>query len=115
LTTSSAEIEAGRLDGGNLVPLLRRQDEVGDLGRGFNRMAEEIQKREERLKAWNANLEKTVAERTDELRRSMSKTEAAFTALQESQEQLASELADAARYVISVLPEPLREGQVEAS
>ncbi|MFM1942620.1 MAG: hypothetical protein RI897_1602 [Verrucomicrobiota bacterium] len=115
LTTSAAEIEAGRLDGGNLVPLLRRQDEVGDLGRGFNRMAEEIQKREERLKAWNANLEKTVAERTDELRRSMSKTEAAFTALQESQKQLASELADAGRYVFSVLPEPLREGLVEAS
>jgi serine phosphatase RsbU (regulator of sigma subunit) len=115
LTATAAEIEAGRMDGGNLLPLLRRQDEVGDLGRGFNRMAEEIRKREERLEAWNANLEKTVAERTAELRQSMEKTEAAFSALQENQEKLASELADAAAYVFSVLPEPLREGSVEAS
>jgi sigma-B regulation protein RsbU (phosphoserine phosphatase) len=77
-------------------------------------MAEEIQKREERLEAWNANLEKTVADRTVELKRAMENTEAAFAALQENQEKLAAELSEAAAYVQSVLPEPLREGPVRA-
>jgi serine phosphatase RsbU (regulator of sigma subunit) len=115
LTGTAAELEAGHRNAVNLSSLLRRRDEVGDLGRGFHRMAEEIQKREERLEAWNANLEKTVAERTAELKLSMEKTEAAFAALQENQQKLASELADAAAYVFSVLPEPLREGPVQSS
>ena len=58
LTHAAAELEAGQLDREKLSPLIRRGDEVGDLGRGFARMAEEIRKREESLASWNANLEK---------------------------------------------------------
>ena len=41
--------------------------------------------------------------------------QAAFAALKESQEKLATELAEAAAYVQSVLPRPLHEGPVHAS
>lgn len=41
--------------------------------------------------------------------------QAAFTALKESQEKLAAELAEAAAYVQSVLPAPIKEGPVTAS
>ncbi|MEX1110446.1 MAG: cache domain-containing protein, partial [Chthoniobacterales bacterium] len=51
LTHAAAELEAGQLDRERLSPLLRRGDEVGDLGRAFTRMAEEIRKREESLAA----------------------------------------------------------------
>lgn len=107
LTRAAAELEAGQLDREKLTPLLRRGDEVGDLGRGFTRMAEEIRKREESLAAWNANLEKTVDERTAELN-------LAFVELKGSQEKLAAELAEAAAYVQNVLPAPISNGPVTA-
>jgi serine phosphatase RsbU (regulator of sigma subunit) len=121
LTGASAALEAGRHADLELEPLLGRTDEVGDLGRAFHHMAGEIRLREERLEAWNANLEQTVSERTAELQAAVTQLErlraqeqAAFTALQASQDKLAGELAEAAAYVGSVLPPPLTDGPVRA-
>ncbi len=61
----AAEMSGGRLDKRVNV---NSRDEVGQLGAAFNRMAEAIQKRESDLRELAAGLEKTVAERTAELR-----------------------------------------------
>lgn len=94
LTHSAAELEAGQLNREKLVPLLRRGDEVGDLGRGFTRMAEEIRKREESLATWNANLEKTVAERTAELKHAVEDAEEAREQAQEANKTKSAFLAN---------------------
>ena len=94
LTGAAAELEAGQLNHEKLAPLLRRGDEVGDLGRGFTRMAEEIRKREESLAAWNANLEKTVAERTEELKNAVEDAEAAREQAQEANKTKSAFLAN---------------------
>lgn len=94
LTRAAAELEAGRLDEQKLGPLLGRPDEVGDLGRGFMRMAEEIRKREESLAAWNANLEKTVAERTAELKHAVEDAEQARELAQEANKTKSAFLAN---------------------
>ncbi|MFM8789184.1 MAG: response regulator [Chthoniobacterales bacterium] len=94
LTHAAAELEAGQLDREKLSPLLRRGDEVGDLGRGFTRMAEEIRKREESLAAWNANLEKTVAERTSELKTAVEDAEEAREQAQEANKSKSAFLAN---------------------
>ncbi|MFM8886498.1 MAG: ATP-binding protein, partial [Chthoniobacterales bacterium] len=94
LTHAAAELEAGQLDREKLSPLLRRGDEVGDLGRGFTRMAEEIRKREESLAAWNANLEKTVAERTSELKTAVEDAEEAREQAQEANKTKSAFLAN---------------------
>lgn len=94
LTHSAAELEAGQLDREKLSPLLRRGDEVGDLGRGFTRMAEEIRKREESLAAWNANLEKTVADRTAELKSAVEDAEEAREQAQEANKTKSAFLAN---------------------
>lgn len=121
LTRAAAELESGQNASERLTPLLDRPDEVGNLGRAFTRMADEIRQREESLAAWNANLEKTVSERTAELKSAVTQLErlraqeqAAFSALQDSQQKLSGELAEAAAYVQSVLPPPLTQGPVRA-
>lgn len=86
LAEAAANLESGQSNAKNLVPLLTRYDEVGDLGRAFVRMADEIRQREESLTLWNTNLEKTVMERTADLKRAMeaaeeaNKTKSAFLA-----------------------------------
>lgn len=47
---------------------LPAQDEVGQLGRALNQMTDSIQRREQELRELASSLERTVAERTDELR-----------------------------------------------
>jgi signal transduction histidine kinase/CheY-like chemotaxis protein len=94
LTRAAAELEAGQLDSAELAPLLRRGDEVGDLGRGFTRMADEIRKREESLAAWNANLEKTVSDRTAELKHAVEDAEMAREQAQEANKTKSAFLAN---------------------
>ncbi len=94
LTVAAAEIEAGRHDPKDLNPLLRRGDEVGDLGRAFTRMAEEIRQREESMTAWNDNLEKTVAARTSELKNAVEEAEEARAAAQEANKTKSAFLAN---------------------
>ena len=94
LTHAAAELEAGQLDSQKLTPLLRRGDEVGDLGRGFTRMAEEIRKREQSLAAWNADLEKTVAARTAELKDAVEEAEEAREQAQEANKTKSAFLAN---------------------
>lgn len=94
LTAAAAELEAGRHGTGRLRPLLRRGDEVGDLGRAFTRMADEIRQREASLAAWNANLEKTVSERTAELHKAVEEAEEAREQAQEANKTKSAFLAN---------------------
>ena len=55
----------GRYD--KTVPADSR-DELGQLADGFNRMAREIQRRDEEIRAWNAELQQRVEHRTAELK-----------------------------------------------
>ena len=94
LTVAAAELEAGQMTGGKLTPLLQRGDEVGDLGRAFTRMADEIRQREASLAAWNANLEKTVAERTSDLKDAVEDAEEARAQAQEASKTKSAFLAN---------------------
>ena len=67
LTRTSTAIEQGNFRADLLGELPGRHDELGELARGFQNMAGEIQVREQRLAEWNQNLERTIAERTAEL------------------------------------------------
>lgn len=75
----------------------KRSDELGRFASSFSAMAEEIRLREERLSEWNANLEKTIAERTAQLAMAMSRVEKANRAM-------AAEISEAAAYARAVLP-----------
>ncbi len=94
LSAAAAELEAGRHDSAALVPLLRRGDEVGDLGRAFTRMSDEIRKREQSLAAWNADLEKTVAARTSDLKTAVEEAEEAREQAQEASKTKSAFLAN---------------------
>ncbi|MEX0677762.1 MAG: response regulator [Pirellulales bacterium] len=94
LSAAAAELEAGRHDSAALVPLLRRGDEVGDLGRAFTRMSDEIRKREQSLAAWNADLEKTVGARTAELKHAVEEAEEAREQAQEASKTKSAFLAN---------------------
>ena len=94
LSAAAAELEAGRHDSAALIPLLRRGDEVGDLGRAFTRMSDEIRKREQSLAAWNADLEKTVAARTAELKNAVEEAEEAREQAQEANKTKSAFLAN---------------------
>ena len=61
---------AGRMASGDLSTSfdLQSRDEIGQLGSAFNQMSQAIQKREQDLRQLAEGLEKTVAERTEELR-----------------------------------------------
>lgn len=67
LTTAAAAIEANTFDPGSLESVARRADDLGQLGRVFQRMAEEVQAREARLKAQLQDLRIEV-DRTQEAR-----------------------------------------------
>ncbi|MBE2181108.1 MAG: response regulator [Chthoniobacterales bacterium] len=94
LSLAAAELEAGRHDKANLDSLMRRRDEVGDLGRGFARMAQEIREREASLAAWNADLEKTVSARTAELKSAVEEAEEAREQAQEANRTKSAFLAN---------------------
>lgn len=94
LTHAAAELEAGQHDTEKLRRLQRRNDEVGDLGRAFMRMADEIRKREQSLAAWNANLEQTVADRTGELKQALDDAEVAREQAQEANRTKSAFLAN---------------------
>lgn len=94
LTGAAADLEAGRHDTDKLLPLLRRGDEVGDLGRAFTRMSDEIRQREASLAAWNADLEKTVAARTSELKQAFDEAEEARAQAQEANKTKSAFLAN---------------------
>jgi len=67
LTRTAAALERGSFGEDMLRGLRERHDELGELARGFQRMACEIQVREQRLADWNQNLERTVEQRTTQL------------------------------------------------
>lgn len=62
---------AGEMAEGDLTLRTRQvgQDEIGRLGQAFNQMAGRIEARDVRLRELSANQERTIAERTAELRR----------------------------------------------
>jgi len=94
LSAAAADLEAGRHETEKLLPLLRRGDEIGDLGRAFTRMADEIRQREASLAAWNADLEKTVAARTSELKNAVEEAEEAREQAQEASKTKSAFLAN---------------------
>lgn len=94
LSKAAAGLEAGQHQAERLTPLLSRRDEIGGLGRAFVRMADEIRQREESLASWNINLEKTVAERTAELKRAVEDAEEAQAQAQEASKTKSEFLAN---------------------
>jgi signal transduction histidine kinase/DNA-binding response OmpR family regulator len=77
LTKAAAAVESGTFEAQGLDGLAQRQEEFGELARGFQKMAREIQAREQRLAQWNQDLERTVAERTVELQQARDQAEQA--------------------------------------
>lgn len=67
LTQTATAIEQGGFHEALLGKLPANLDESGELARSFQKMAHEIQSREQSLAELNQNLEKTVQERTSEL------------------------------------------------
>jgi signal transduction histidine kinase/DNA-binding response OmpR family regulator len=67
LRRAAEDIEAGRFEGASIDGLAARRDEFGGLAHTFQSMAQEIRTREQRLAAWNQELEGRVEERTREL------------------------------------------------
>jgi signal transduction histidine kinase len=67
LRAASSALREGEFENLQLADLARRKDELGDLARTFETMAERIRDREQKLAEWNVNLESTVAQRTSEL------------------------------------------------
>jgi len=106
VTRAVEAVARGNFDPSQVDTVVTRPDEIGELARGFQRMAGEIAAREQRLADWNVNLTLTVAERTADLAR-------ALDVAQQTQARLADELAEAAAYVASLLPARL-EGPVRS-
>ena len=77
LRAASSALQEGEFKNLQLSNLVRRKDELGDLARTFETMAERIRDREQKLAEWNLNLESTVAERTSELAHAVKMAEAA--------------------------------------
>jgi PAS domain S-box-containing protein len=67
LNRAASAIESGEFQEEMVRNLVRRNDELGELGRSFRKMALEIRVREENLSELNQNLERTVEERTSQL------------------------------------------------
>jgi Signal transduction histidine kinase len=86
LEHAAKAMETGTFEVAELDPLVGRVDESGRLARAFQSMAREINAREERLAEWNQNLERTIEERTADLRlareaaEEASRTKSAFLA-----------------------------------
>ncbi|MFM8717234.1 MAG: ATP-binding protein, partial [Spartobacteria bacterium] len=77
LRAASSALQEGEFQNLQLSGLSRRNDELGDLARTFETMAERIRDREQKLAEWNLNLESTVAQRTSELAHAVKMAEAA--------------------------------------
>ena len=92
----ASDFEKGSYDEGKevLERIEQRHDELGRFAQSFSTMAREIRLREERLSEWNANLEQTVRQRTQEL--------------EKANKTMAGELSEAAAYSRAVLPERLK-------
>ena len=102
LQSVATNFEKGSYNEGKetLDRIQKRSDELGRFAQSFSAMAREIRQREERLSEWNANLEKTVRDRTSDLAQAMGKVEKANA-------KMSAELAEAATYSRAVLPEKL--------
>jgi len=77
LRTASSALQEGEFKSLELSDLTRRADELGDLARTFETMAERIRMRELELADMNLNLESTVAQRTSELAHAVKLAESA--------------------------------------
>jgi signal transduction histidine kinase len=77
LGAASAALQEGEFNTNQLSDLKRRADEIGDLTRTFETMADRIKSRERDLAEWNKNLESTVQQRTSELAHAVELAEAA--------------------------------------
>ncbi|MFO1475551.1 MAG: response regulator [Verrucomicrobiota bacterium] len=88
LTRTATAIEQGSFETAMLEDVPQRTDELGELARGFEKMALKIQERENSLAELNQNLEKTVHERTAELTARAAQLEALT---RESQERVTIE------------------------
>ena len=77
LGAASTALQEGEFDTHQLLGLTRRADEIGDLARTFETMADRIKSRERDLAEWNKNLESTVQQRTSELAHAVELAEAA--------------------------------------
>ena len=77
LGAASTALQEGEFDTHQLSDLTRRADEIGDLARTFETMADRIKSRERDLAEWNKNLESTVQQRTSELAHAVELAEAA--------------------------------------
>ena len=77
LGAASTALQEGEFDTHQLSDLTRRADEIGDLARTFETMADRIKSRERDLAEWNKNLESTVQQRTSELAHTVELAEAA--------------------------------------
>ncbi len=77
LSRAAAAIEQGNFREELLGDLPRRSDEPGEVARSFQTMARKIQAREQSLAELNQNLERTVEERTAQLREAKARAEEA--------------------------------------
>jgi serine phosphatase RsbU (regulator of sigma subunit)/anti-sigma regulatory factor (Ser/Thr protein kinase) len=104
LQSIASNFEKGSYEEGKetLERIQGRSDELGRFARSFSTMAREIRLRETRLSEWNANLERTVRERTADLAQAIEKVE-------KTNQAMAAELAEAATYSRAVLPGKLTQ------
>lgn len=77
LGAASTALQEGEFNTNQLSDLTQRADELGDLARTFETMADRIKSRERELADWNKNLESTVQQRTSELAHAVELAEAA--------------------------------------
>jgi PAS domain S-box-containing protein len=70
------------------------QDELGDLARGFNAMASELQTKEAQLQAYAADLEKKVEERTESLKTSENEARRLAANLEQLVQERTKQLAE---------------------
>jgi signal transduction histidine kinase len=76
-------------------------DEIGDISKSFTEMAALVSKREAQLKTFNENLEKTIKDRTEELRLEKNKADAANKAKSQFLANMSHELRTPMHSVIS--------------
>ena len=92
LTRTAAALEQGGFREEMLGDIPQRRDELGELGRSFQKMAREIKVREQRLEEMNQNLEVTVEQRTGQIKAHAGELER-LTRLSEAKAALESSLS----------------------